>query len=236
MKKLISMLVVMLFLVSSLSALADTFTIHSGVSFGITEKEVGDLEKSNGFNLETKYIGEWMYGLPKGMYSFIDSAIERRFGGAEQKCVNGSIAGFDNSSIMYFFDDDILYSAIYHFGNTKDSTRYPTLLKALSDKYGAAVGTSNSFFDFPKPGNTAITVYQAFDGLGAFICSVNDMAQWVVPTDDGYINIILIDFSASGNEEVYLSYSYMTENEYDTFINDKLDEQSEKNSQLANDL
>ncbi len=236
MKKAMISIVVVLILVSSLSALADDFTIHSGVSFGLTEKEVSDLEESNGFTVETKYIGEWLYGLSKGLVPPVDSAIENRFGKTESKCISGSIAGFENSSIMYFFSDDKLYSSIYHFGDTTDSTRYPTLLKTLSDKYGTPVGESHSYLDFPKPGNTAITVYAAFDGLGMFDCSVNDMAQWVIPTDDGYINIILLDFVASRHEEVYLSYSYMSAEEYDTFINNKIDEQAEKSSQLENDL
>ena len=236
MKKAISMLVIVWVLILSMSALADSFSIHNGISFGLTEKEVGVLEESNGFQLETKYIGEWLFGLSKGEVPPIDNAIERRFGEVDQKYIKGSVAGFDNSSIMYFFEEDKLYSAIYHFGNTTDSSRYTTLLNTLSEKYGDTVGENDSYIDFPKPGSTALTVYEAYDGIGAFKCSVIDMAQWVVATDDGYVNIILLDFSALGKEEVFLSYSYMTTEEYDSFISDKMDEENKKTSQLENDL
>ena len=84
MKKYISILIAVLVVMASVSGLAEDFSIHSGVSNGMTREEVINLETAAGFEVEESedYI-----------------------------TVKGKIASIENSAIRYYFEDDSLTTA-----------------------------------------------------------------------------------------------------------------------------
>ena len=101
------------------------FTLHSGVAFGMTIKEVESCERSAGFTL----MDYDRYG---------DYATDRA---KTIKEINGKIAGIDYSYIDYMFDSDgKLYSATYWLGpeilNEQIKEDFETIDSALKSKYG----------------------------------------------------------------------------------------------------
>lgn len=124
MKKTISILVLLTLLTCLIgNAIAEAFTLHSKVIFGMTPDEVASCEKEAGFTLSDQNIE---YGTPKAKLA---------------KKVEGTIAGIDNSEIHYYFDNDKkLYSATYWLGSQLSSTKaeFETIDAALVKKYGAS--------------------------------------------------------------------------------------------------
>lgn len=105
------------------NAVAETFTLHSKVAFGMTPEEVSSCEKEAGFVLSDQ---EKNYGTSKAKLI---------------KKVEGTIAGLSDSEIHYFFDgENKLYSATYWLGSPMNSTmaEYDVLESALIKKYGAS--------------------------------------------------------------------------------------------------
>lgn len=217
--------------------LADDFSIHSGVTFGMSESQVSEKEDQNGFSLNTEYIGLLLFGMSKGSLDMVDSYLSREL---EEKvdipCISGSVAGYDESQILYFFTDDKLYSAVYHIGQSNDTSRFANLSDALTKKYGNTVASNGEYIDYPSQGKTAKDMYKLFDSLGAFSCTIIDTNQWLVETDSGYVSILLLNTSISGHNEVFLSYSSMNKEEYNTFVSDKLETYNQKEQELNNDL
>ena len=104
MKRLICIVVSIMLMVSFAPAIAEEFTIHSGVQFGMTRDEVIAKEEDNGFNL----------------YAFYDDYERDRI----YPQFIGFMAGFENTEITYYFDDydydtvqddAALYKARYYF-------------------------------------------------------------------------------------------------------------------------
>ncbi len=102
------------------------FTIHSGVTFGMTKSEVERLETEAGFTVRSDGELEGYELCPlhgSNLY------------------LSGTIAGIKGSTIYYHFNsDDQLESAIYHLGHAVKTDNLSStcwdLHNALWDKYG----------------------------------------------------------------------------------------------------
>ena len=89
MKKAISIFVLLTFLICFIgSAMGETFTLHSKVTFGMTPDEIATCEKDAGFTLSDTELD---YGTGKAKLA---------------KRVEGTIAGLDGSKIDYFFNSE----------------------------------------------------------------------------------------------------------------------------------
>lgn len=146
MKKVVVMLLTMVLVLSfSISAVADDnpFTLHSGVTFGMTKQEVIEKEAENGFECENRELSCFVYDV---------ATAEMEEKTVEGLIVYGSVAGINNSTIQYHFDSEgRLFEAVYCFAqeieyinyalgsrivtNGDNYDNYEILKTALQDKY-----------------------------------------------------------------------------------------------------
>lgn len=110
----------------------------------------------------------------------------------------GNIAGYDNSTVVYHFDDsNRLTEIVYWFEDTKDQNlsrdRYETIYNGLAKKYGAPLDIAEGEFyplttsAFDYYNNTAAIV--AFTGR---IAELERYDEWLVPDGDGSVKIDLV--------------------------------------------
>ena len=223
MKKLISILLIGMLLFSSISALAEDFTLHSGVTFGMTMDEVKSLEQNAGFAIETD---DHKYDSSK-----VASALE----------VTGKIAGFENSDIHYLFDNSgKLYAATYWL-RTNDALEsdYATIQNALEGKYGnpndAWLLVANRIGFEPND-------YLSLAGLARNNKNVLPYYNsWLVELEDG--NYVVIAhykdsatvFGMTLNMHI-VGYQWYSAEEMANELNDISNEADENQSQRDNDL
>lgn len=240
MKKAISLVVALTVVLTCIFnfALADTFTIHNGIAFGMSEEEVKSIEGDKGFEIKEDFLGNLVFGLTRNMVPPFDDKIEEIAGPDDQKYARGSVAGYDGSEIYFNFNDSGLCSVVYHLGGNTDSGRYSTLFGQLKSKYGDSSRSGDLVLDFPVEGLSCFSMYKLISYMGSFISktvSYEGFEQWVVPTEGGYALVSLLAF-VSPSPECYISYNYMSEDVYQSYIQEKVDAQNEKNQQLSDDL
>lgn len=231
MKKIISfaLLIAMLFVVSAFAE-EDTFSIHSGVTFGMSVSEAMECEEANGFEIPE--------ASPEGDFS-------------DGFFIQGTIAGVDNASISYGFSDDALFRAHYDFGTTSKKfhseniepmrSDYAKISDALSSKYGATEYTflTNKAYSFPSEYLGVVTSgFGERDRMSAkswwndkFI--MDSYEQWFIPLDDGcgvFIDHCLYWWQSSADSTLYheLYYTYLDADTVSSFL--------EKEQQLTDDL
>lgn len=205
MKKMLCLVISLVVILSSVSALAEEFTLHSGVKFGMTREEVTAAEKANGFRTQEN-----------SSYDTLD--------------VEGFIAGYDNSEIMYSFKDNSMTSVHYHFGQNDDKV-FPAVKATLISKYGEPIYEDiDGYIDFSIHGRTVLDTWEEFSGY--LKCSVIGFSQWLYPIEGGYVDIMLMDFYIDMMDRDYnvLSYSFVTEEAYTNKV-----AQIEKATQSKND-
>ena len=103
------------------SSIAEDFTLHSGVKFGMTLDEITALESAKGFNLEDIDAD---YGFSRIAYI---------------KKIRGKIAGIEKSFIDYLFDENNkMFAATYSLGTLPEEWEpdYSNIENALIKKYG----------------------------------------------------------------------------------------------------
>ncbi len=175
MKKFISILATLSFLSLFVlgSAIAESFTLHSKVTFGMTLDEVTSYEKNAGFTVSAQKIE---YGTPKVKVA---------------KKVEGTIAGIDGSEIHYYFDkDNKLYSATYWLGSQLRSTltEYETLEAALTKKYGAS---NEVYLPIVERIGFESNDYLSCWGLKRTNKTYPQYSSWLIQQDDGtYVAIV----------------------------------------------
>lgn len=162
MKKIIS-LVLMLVMMFSVSAFAeDEFSLHSGVKFGMTFEEVKALEKEAGFATESHE--EWNYLVAKGTI-------------AGQKDSNVYYFFYDNKSLNwmeYSFEGDVFQIMESSLENKYGSTEYSSMSGLFLPKFTV---TGHEFTDF-SVGNT---VYGNLVNETTLTC---DYSQRIIPISD----------------------------------------------------
>ena len=188
MKKITALMTLILILTMCNSAFADSFSIHSGVQFGMTKNEIIALESANGF----------------------EARQDSHYGGL---IVEGKIAGYHGSDIRYSFKDNALTAAHYHFGSS-DSNVFSTIKETLVSKYGTPLHEKmDGYIKFDTYGLNAIDTYNEFASfLG---CDIRGFSQWLYPIDGGYVDIMLMQFTPKMlSDYTVLSYSFVTEEAY----------------------
>ena len=126
MKRIIISILTIILLMSSTFALADDFTIHNGVVFGMTKNDVKETEISAGFTYNSD--SDDLFGKCKKHNSFLS--------------FSGTVAGIDGANITYHFNSqDALESAIYTLGFSTakygTSELFSSLSNSLESKYGS---------------------------------------------------------------------------------------------------
>lgn len=180
MKKVLSLIIAVTVLSMCIFSicLADDFTTHNGVIFGMSKDEVKQKESAGGFSLETT------------------DADFSRTSGVSVLMGKGKIAGIDPGTVFHVFDrNDELFSTFYMLGmnDSLEQSDYDSVENALKKKYGdqdkawLPIAYSIGF----EPLNYALQ-YVTDPSVPA------DYSSWLIPLDDGnYVVISHFAISAS---------------------------------------
>lgn len=151
------------------------------------------------------------------------------FGGFE-------FAGVPQSTVEYFFENDKLVKARYELDysfyriieSSADSLDtyslakgyYEDLYNALAKKYGDPLN---------NPSGTTFAIFDlGFENDGTY--DVRDYDEWIIPVDDYFVKIdltICTYHSRSYLGTTRITYTYFTQNDIDSFVQDK-NEQTQK--------
>ena len=236
------LIVAIILAVYSTTCFAESFTIHSDVSFGMSMNEVLKAEQDAGFSAKIERTDEAdTYNCQSSHQS---SYVK----------VSGKIAGKNGASIDYHFDNsEKLQSAIYILAASSNSGEYTSIREALIKKYGEPnTEISEVYHAYLKP-----CVYSHFDWANyyynqenykrvGYSCSIdyyyND--SWLLTQDDGsYILVTGIEAKESITGKGGITF-VLTTIGYQRFTGDEIKEvQSqfesdveEYENQLNNDL
>ena len=238
MKRVIACLLSIILMLCFIPALAEDFTLHSGVKFGMNKEEVINAEKNAGFaDTESEDMDD--------MFTHNCSAIHEQSGVK----VKGQIAGVDDSLIHYHFNKDgVLDSAVYDFTNHPKGGVYSPIRESLIKKYG----TPDIDFSEIWHSSLSMCVYSLADKwveeynipeIG-YSCKVDYLNNdsWLVPQDDGsYIIITGCECNITITKAGTFCFTFVGYQHFDKeVIENTLAEVKEKadnyNSQLENDL
>ena len=174
------------------TALAEEFSLHSGVTFGMTIDDIKALEESKGF--ETSQNELW----------------------PNEITISGTIAGIERGALINYTVDEqgSLFKAFYFLGNNaapaaQRISEYETINDALTQKYGASVYNTGNM----QIANVPETLFgEKTTGFG--FCQgvaggeIHTYNQWLLDQDDG--SKILIDhFMRDENGTLYQYIHYV---------------------------
>lgn len=230
MKKMFCLVISLLVLLGSVSAMAEGFSIHSGVEFGMTMDEVIQKEKDAGFSVETIELDDYDgWNCPD---NHSPSAVS----------VDGQIAGINGANITYHFQNNgKMDAAIYLLGAT--SGVYAPIRDSLIRKYGEPdtdmSDVWHSYLD--------LDVYSKADynsQRNIHVCKIDYLNDdsWLLPQEDGsYIIITGLEFSqkiASLGTYIwtYVGYQLFSEEEINNALANAKETIDTYNNQLENDL
>ena len=234
MKKIISMLLIVAILVSCVAFVEETFTIHSGVSFGMTANEVKKQEKENGFS------ADWA---------------------GSQLLVEGTVAGHQYSRIYYGFSSGKLCRSEYSLPATSwlgiprkelavvnhevMKSNYALMSESLSSKYGVTEYNSitgkrymvpNEINEYTTSGFASVLLRNSYSWNADYPNTLEMYEQWLVLLDDG--SGILIDHSLIRNDNRKSpSDVYWEQNIYYTYLDKTIVETlNVSQEQIINDI
>lgn len=228
MKKIISILIVLLIMISSFSY-AEPFEIRSGIAFGMTLEEVEGIEQKNGASI-----------IKKEDYKDYFCLI-----------VETTVAGFDNCHIDYYFDNERgLFKILYHWDEfdghlytfeaaeakqcyTDWNKKYDTIEKILSDKYdiiGKIEGNEVTYFPF----RTNVFRCHFLDDPSNPRFDIHGFKQYLIQDNEDYVTALITSFltketTLAGtvwNVYFYVDYSHLPKSQYDEIV---LTMENEKN-------
>ncbi len=238
MKKLISIIVALLLVFFTTTAMAEEFTLRNGIAFGDSMETV--LAK------ETLEVDDIEDGSDEGTSTDTeddDSEDESELPYYFTTC-EGTVAGIENSYIKYNFDaNKTLREVIYYFESysskdTSDSD-YESINDGLIRKYGSPLGYSNGdcyIFSGAALESAVISAYifsDLLDGYG----DIRDYDEWDVETGDYHVKIEQVQFyyGSSYSDIKYahqMSYTYFTDDD----LQAEKDAKRESQEAVDNDL
>lgn len=179
--KRVLLVTIILSILLSPGALAETFSIRNGITFGMTKEQVKKIETM-------KVSSEWTDG------TYLSYK-------------NITISGIKNSILEYHFENKKLinFTMLFNDNATKATHEkdYKTLNAALKDKYGKPLGYAN--------GKTAELVSGYLDAqisialldkmLGGKLQYKVTYDEWLIPTDDGKVKIEHVLFTSNEKKE-----------------------------------
>ncbi len=200
MKRLISLLVVLMLVASCLPALADidlptyegVFTIRNGISFGMSKEDVKTRENAT--------LAGWM--------SIVEDQPYLCYEGIE-------LVGFDNAELNYYFtEQDELYSFAYSRSTRKYSPLDFNVLKnILTQKYGEPIIPDNRLAKF----STVLwDTTLGFSGDENRANQITDYTTWYVKYDNGIVVIELAKSNLNGN--VGLGYRLISQEQWEKWM------------------
>lgn len=192
MKKQMALLIYVLLFASIVPyGVAEVFTLHSGVTFGMSEENVIQQENDAGFTTESTEYNQKGKGRA-------DSLL----------MVSGSIAGIEESSIIYSVSNENgVIAATYRFDkgitvltsedDPKQARMYKTIQDQLCKTYGEPTNDDHRWLSaVVKIGFEPLCIYPWFDSMPEYASAelVPDMEYsdaWLIKKDDGKAIVIL---------------------------------------------
>lgn len=219
MKKTVSILLALLLVLSLCTgALADEFTLHSGIVFGDTletvkEKEAGKMTIQDGSKDKTNKV--WF---------------------------NGTIAGMEGH-VRYDFDEDTgkLIEMLYTFNGMPKSDEcddaYKTLKDGLLRKYGSPLGnTGGTIHIITGQGfEYAAMLINLYESTNIGSGDIRDYDEWIVECDGYYVKIDLVSFYIKASDTDYkinLSYHYFTDKDRENAVQEKKNKENSVDDDL----
>ena len=156
---------------------------------------------------------------------------------------NATVAGIDDTTILYLFDDDErLQEMSYRFDSTDFQdimlSNYEDLYDGLVRKYGEPLGYTNgdSYLIVSDAFELAAFMYMFFD-MGGGVGDYDKYAEWVVEGPDYNVKIDIMGFHYGSSYSdvsynLYLSYRRFTDDE----LKEKQQEKQDKRDTVDNDL
>ena len=253
--KLISVVLCVALIMSLSFAVAEDFSLHSGITFGMTRDEVRSIEQSKGYTVKNEEL-KYTYYDKSGKYMYATSTGLR---------IDGSMAGLSDSTLYYYFDNSgKLFASVYDFNGEIENPKnyvshfmnnYVTIQDQLEKKYGNIWYEYDWDSDSPIP---RIVDYwtSTLDVLSHKARASKIELRYIVNEDgsqihinhvlaytyiDGYDDLDLLE--ATGKH--FLEYRLIPAEEIDSIsnaISDKINkeeqerqERNEKNNQQLND-
>ncbi len=217
-KRLFCLLLTVMLIVLSLPSLAEDFTLRNGIQFGETMEQV-KAKETLGVNA--------------------NNADETHF-----ETQKGTVAGFDDVSIIYTFDEDNQLNEVIwclSITTSKDTTdiEYEKLENALKNKYGTPLGYSGGdcYIITGKALTGAISfigLYKLLDGVGDY-CKY---AEWDYEyTEGNHVKIEIIQYYfgenySKRNYQVRVGYKYFSDED----LAEAMQEKQEDNEKIMNDI
>lgn len=192
---------------------AEEFTLRSGIQFGDTLEVIASKEKTLKRDSE------------------------------DSDSFTGRIAGFDNASCDFYFDDENkMISMLYEFDcYSKESTKtkYKTLYDSLVRKYGKPEGNTGGSCELitgPALNRMTMWVY-LFGELDGWSADYYDYDEWIVECDDYYVKVDLVSYYYRDSDYEYtyvidLSYHQYTDEDYQEEVDKKVNEREEVDNDL----
>lgn len=227
MKRFLSIIVLLAFVLSSGSSLAEVktmegdFSIRGGIEFGMSMEKVKAIEPGSGTGSMSD--GKSKGGLLYLLYGGYDSI-------AGIPCV-----GVNGGQIIYFFSDpdDALTEIEYRFGyyTTNYEEYYQELCDNLAQKYGTPFNSDvNSVFSGAS--------YDLADMLRVSIFQLENVNEWIVSYKDYYVVIDAYMYYAKQDKEhmLYLGYKWLSLDDMSR-VKDEIELKEERKTQeVQNDL
>lgn len=115
MKKILFVLITIIILSFVVSSIAEPFQFRNGISFGMTIEEIIPIEEKNGITIEKNTYGNYIAS-------------------------NCTVAGFDNCTIYYGFDDDNKLNRVHYIWDftlsiKNDKKKYNALVSEYEEEY-----------------------------------------------------------------------------------------------------
>lgn len=224
MKRLGCLFLVMILVATTASALAEQFTLHSGVMFGMTKDEVRQVEKDAGFDVEEVKMDKMYRRNCQEIH--LDKAIS----------VSGQIAGVSGANIMYHFDEEgQLDSAVYNLGQANSYGAYTPIRESLIQKYGEPDS------DMSEVWHTYLNmdVYSVSDYCAGFNMNVDSSYNdsWLIPQEDGtYVIITGFEHHIDSYVLTWVGYQKFSKEDVEGALQKAKISVETYNSQLENDL
>ncbi len=210
---------------TSTESKVEEFTVHGGVKFGMKANEIIEFEANNGYLFKEEDHFQLLFPIEKNRLI----------------CYGITVAGIEDSSVYYFFDDSGAMTTCLYYRDDSYSEPFENtnVLNTLTEKYGNPISSGEDFIDI----GSAFDAIELFGyryafrkSMGGYV-SLNELYQWIEETDNGYVDIMLVMFTETFDNgksfnNMAISYSFRTEEEVTSVLDEGKRLQDSRNNDL----
>lgn len=208
MKRLVSLLLVVMLMLPCVSSLAEDFTLHSGTKFGMTLEEIKEIEEKAGYTVEMTNDGS-VWNPDDSLCLWIKNTDLLGIGGH---------IGYDFSPTTGLCNE-CFYYVVNPSTKSVSAKEIMRTIEKYKSKYGEPV-FKGEYADIASEAHDAVDGYLFNKENFSSYPAPNELYQWWVEQEDGsVVDIILISYDEwLIGPMLFISYSMRTENEIQVFI------------------